>query len=39
MSSCNRVLAGAFVLVTLTLAPAAPASASSMDQVATQARG
>lgn len=38
MSTFIRVLAAAFVLVTLTLVPAAPAAASSVDQVATQAR-
>jgi uncharacterized membrane protein len=38
MSKVHRMLTSAFVLVTLTLASAVSASASSVDQVTTQAR-
>lgn len=38
MSIVHRVLASAFVVLTLTLASAVPASASSVDQVTAQAR-
>jgi len=38
MSTVHRMLTSAFVLVTLTLASAVSASASSVDQVTTQAR-